>query len=69
MIAAGTAPTTALKLLATGLILFVGSLAWASTGESADTIRPTDPRFNVFELSNAAGGGTYASMAGTISLA
>ncbi len=60
----------ALRLLATALIaiLLSYSVAWADTGESADIIPSTDPRFNVFELSNAVGGGTYANPVGTVLL-
>ncbi len=40
----------------------------ADTGGSGDTILPTDPRFDVLELSNSAGGHTYASPVGTVLL-
>ena len=46
-------------------ILIGCSVARADT---AEIILPTDPRFNVFELSNAAGDRTYASPVGTVLL-
>ena len=58
------------RLSATGLIAFllICSAARADTSTSADSILPTDPRFAIFELSNSAGGGTYASPVGTVLL-
>lgn len=57
-------------LLVTALVPMVlgCSVARADTGDSGDTILPTDPRFDVFELSNSAGGHTYASPVGTVLL-
>lgn len=40
----------------------------ADERESADLIASTDPRFDVFELSNSEGDGTYASQLGTVFL-
>jgi len=48
--------------------LFGGNAASADTGEPEDLILPADPRFNIFELSNSAGGGTFASPARTVVL-
>lgn len=47
---------------------FVASLVCCSVAcaEVADIILPVDSRFNVFELSNSAGGGTFASPVGTV---
>ena len=60
--------TTASRLLTAALvgILFGCSAAQADAGVSDDIIVPDDPRFNVFELSNSAGGHTYASPLGTV---
>ena len=60
----------AFRWLATALIpvALICSAARANSGDADDTILPTDPRFNVFELSNSAGGHTYASPAGTVLL-
>lgn len=62
--------TPALRWLATALAaLLTGcNCAHAETADSSDIILPTDPRFEVFELSNAAGDGTHASSAGTVLL-
>ena len=62
--------TTSLRLPATALvaILLVCGAALADTSSPAELILPTDPRFNVFELSNSAGGHTYASSVGTVLL-
>lgn len=46
--------------------IFASSDASAETAGSADMILPTDPRFEVFELSNSAGGGTFASPQGKV---
>lgn len=49
--------------------IFVSSnAASAEAADSDGLISPTDPRFNVFELSNSAGDGTYASSVGTVVL-
>jgi len=60
----------ALRWLATGLVtsLFGGNLAHADDADSSEIILPADPRFNVFELSNSAGGHTFASPTGTVLL-
>ena len=48
----------------TGILVL--NAAKANTAESAELILPTDPRFSVFELSNSAGDGTFASPLGTV---
>ena len=57
-------------LLVTALVPIVlgCNAAIADTGDSGGTILPTDPRFDVFELSNSAGGHTYSSSVGTVLL-
>jgi hypothetical protein len=49
-------------------ILLIGSIAHAETNGSAAIIPPGEPRFDVFELSNSAGGHTFASPVGTVLL-
>ena len=59
----------ALRLLGPVLAILAGSsAARADTDAPADIIPPTDPRFEVFELSNAAGDRSYSSPVGTILL-
>ncbi len=59
-----------MKRLATVTVAMVigCTVSSADTGGSTDLILPTDPRFNVFELSNSAGDHTYASPHGTVLL-
>lgn len=61
---------SAWRSLASALLsaVVVCSTTWADTGEPSDIILPSDPRFDVFELSNSAGGGTNASPVGTVLL-
>ena len=61
-------PISRLLSAAVILILCVGSAARVGADDQASIILPADPRFNVFELSNSAGGGTYASATGTVLL-
>lgn len=59
-----------LRLLALALVTnLVGcNAATADIANPVDVIVPTDPRFNVFELSNSAGDRTYAASNGTVLL-
>ncbi len=58
------------RYLATALaaILVSCSASRADTAGSTDIILPADPRFNVFELSNSAGGHTFGNPVGTVLL-
>ena len=60
----------ALRRLATGLLvsLFCSNAVHADEADPTEIILPSEPRFAVFELSNAAGGGTYANPLGTVLL-
>ena len=60
--------TAAFRVMATVLlpILFGCSAARADTGGSDKLILPTDPRFNVLELANSVGGGSFTSPVGTV---
>ena len=48
--------------------VFTSGPAKAEAGDPDALILPTDPRFNVFELSNSAGDRTYSSPVGTVVL-
>jgi hypothetical protein len=52
------------------LVLAIGGYGAtvAAAAETAETILPSDPRFDVFELSNSTGDGMHASSTGTILL-
>lgn len=49
-------------------ILLISGAARAETIRAGDVILSADPRFDVFELSNSAGGHTFASSVGTVLL-
>lgn len=61
---------SALRLLALALIPMAlsGIVAQADSGDEYETILPADPRFDVFELSNSAGGQSFSSPVGTVLL-
>ncbi|MGI9200997.1 MAG: hypothetical protein ACR2QL_08070 [Woeseiaceae bacterium] len=60
----------ALSWLVTGLVAIQigGNLARADAADSAEFILPTDPRFNVLELSNSGGDRPLAGVQGTVLL-
>ena len=60
--------TTSSRLLATALMVAGFGAARADNGEPGEIILPADPRFDVLELSNSAGGGTFSSPHGTVLL-